>query len=192
MGDTGTYIYYTNHIVRVALAVLTGLDGPVVEDERGYLLLAQSLAAGDGFALPMPSSELAFAAGLDAVPPLRAFRAPLLPLLGAPLAAAGGGVVALRVLSLLAGAVCAPLLLLGLRRCVAPRAAFLAKIGLAFLLSAVCVVPQLLSAVAATAGGRQPPWGEIIWFAGVGIVLGVLLIPTAAAAFRDVTARRER
>ena len=89
---------------RVALSAWTGGGSPV-EDERGYLLIAESLANGDGFALPVPA-ELIAAAGLDApdVPARTAFRGPLLPLLAAPLVALGAGVSALRWLNVLLGA----------------------------------------------------------------------------------------
>jgi len=109
--------------VRVAAAVAIGLDGPPLGDERGYALLAESLAAGDGLRLPVPA-ELLGQLGIPDHPPLRAFRAPLLPLVLAPVAACGGGLFAMRAICLLLGAACAPLLLLASGRLLSERAGF--------------------------------------------------------------------
>ena len=93
--------------VRIALGAWTGISGPPVEDERGYTLLAASVADGRGFELPVPDSH---------APPRTSFRAPLVPLLYAPLASLGGGVREFRMLSILIGALGAPLLYLASRR----------------------------------------------------------------------------
>lgn len=92
---------------RVALGAWTGISGPPVEDERGYALLAASLADGRGFELPVPASD---------APPRTSFRAPVVPLIYAPAAALGGGVRAFRVVSILIGALGAPLLYFAARR----------------------------------------------------------------------------
>ncbi len=93
--------------LRAVAALALGIDGPPVEDERGYRLLTQSVATGDGLRLPLPEH-------LDG-PDRRAFRAPLVPLVFAPIAMVGGDVVAMRLLNLLLGALGAPLLFLALR-----------------------------------------------------------------------------
>src|SRR5262245_52886491 len=95
--------------VRAAWGIASGLAGPPVEDERGYALLARSLAEGRGFSLPLPGE-------LGDVAPRTSFRAPLVPALLAPLAAAGLGDVAFRLASVVAGAAAAPLAWLALRR----------------------------------------------------------------------------
>lgn len=97
--------------VRVAAALVTGIGGGPVEDERGYSLLAESLARGDGFLLPLPPGpEFADVAARTS------FRAPLWPLVLAPVSALGGGVVAFRIVAMLIGAAAAPLLWIVLRR----------------------------------------------------------------------------
>ena len=103
------------------------LDGPPRGDERGYVLLAESLAAGEGLRLPVPADVLA-AAGVAAHPGLRAFRGPVVPLLLAPVAAAGGGIAAMRALLLVVGALCAPLLFVAARPLVGDRAALWAGV----------------------------------------------------------------
>jgi len=94
---------------RVAWGLATGLSGAPVEDERGYALLARSLADGRGLELTLPSE-------FADVPPRTSFRAPLVPVLLAPLAALGLGDAAFRVAAIFAGAAAAPLAWLALRR----------------------------------------------------------------------------
>lgn len=94
---------------RLGWGLFAGLGGPPVEDERGYALLARSLAAVGRFELPLPEE-------FGEVPPRTSFRAPLVPLLLAPLSAAGLDVTAFRVAAVLAGSLAAPLAWIGLRR----------------------------------------------------------------------------
>ncbi len=114
-------------VVRVALAAIAGIDGPPVEDERGYVLLAHSLLDDFSLRLPVPDDVMT-QAGLGGKRYLHGFRAPLLPLVGAIL---GGSAIALRVLSLVAGTLSAPVLLLSLRHRVPRRTAFLAALAYA-------------------------------------------------------------
>ena len=104
---TAIVLFFLALAVRVALGAWTGMSGPPVEDERGYTLLAQSVAQGRGFELPVPDS--------DALP-RTSFRAPVVPLLYAPLAALGGGVRAFRTLTILIGALGSPLLYFAARK----------------------------------------------------------------------------
>lgn len=91
--------------VRVAAAAVFGIGGPPVEDEIDYVAIAESVARGEGLQIP------------DALLPARtAFRPPLLPLLLAPVVSLGGGVLALRCVSIVVGALAAPLAYRALRR----------------------------------------------------------------------------
>lgn len=94
---------------RAGFGLAQGLGGPPLEDERGYVALARSLADGRGFELALPES-------LPPSPPRTSFRAPLVPLLMAPLAAAGAGVEGFRWAAILAGSLVAPIAWIGLRR----------------------------------------------------------------------------
>ena len=109
-----TLLFAVALAVRIAVGLWTGIGGPPVEDERGYTLLARSLAAGEGFALPVPE-EVAGRAEAQPVAPRTSFRGPALPAVLAAVAAAGGGVTAFRIVNLLIGAAAAPLLFLALR-----------------------------------------------------------------------------
>lgn len=99
-------------VLRLSAAFVLGVGGPPVEDERGYVALAHSLAEGRGFELPIADR-------VDVVDrpvaPRTSFRAPLLPLVLAPFAAASGSVPLLRVVCLVIGALGAPLLWLAVR-----------------------------------------------------------------------------
>lgn len=102
-------LFLAGLVIRLAAAAWTGLDGPWVGDERGYVLVARSWIAGEGFALPFPD---------DVAPgraPLTSFRTPGLPLLLSPAVALGASDAVLRLLSVLVGACLGPLLLVALR-----------------------------------------------------------------------------
>lgn len=99
-------------LARVGAVAVLGIDGPWQGDERGYVLVARSLVAGDGFALPLPP-ELAELHPQRS--PLTAFRTPGLPLLLVPLVAFGASDAALRLLTAVVGVTLGPLLLLALR-----------------------------------------------------------------------------
>jgi hypothetical protein len=174
--------------VRLGAAVWLGVDGPPRGDERGYMLLAQSLAAGEGLHLPVPA-DVVSAAGLDSVQPLRAFRGPVVPLFLAPVAALGGGLAAMRVLLLLAGALCAPLLLHAARPLLGDRAALWAALGYAVwpphvfvsahALSEPLSMALLLPAVALAARARVDGSGRATLAAGLLGGLAVLARPAA-------------
>ncbi len=170
--------------VRVAAAVFLGIDGPARGDERGYALLAQSLAAGEGLRLQLPKEWL-ISYPVFGLPEPRAFRAPLLPAVLAPVAALGGGLAAMRCVSLALGAACAPLLLLAARRLLSERAAFVAALAYAlwpplvhlslYALSEPLSMVLLLPAIGLTANKERGPCGAAI--AGVLAGLAILARP---------------
>jgi hypothetical protein len=92
---------------RVVLLFALGASAPPVDDERGYAAVAGSLARGEGFGFTVEGT------GLDGEPVMRrllAFRAPLYPVLLAPMhLATDGSPLALRLWSCLLGALAAPL-----------------------------------------------------------------------------------
>jgi len=115
---------------RGALLLAAGPGSRLVEDEREYAAVAGSLARGEGFGFD--AAGLA-AGGAEVRARLVAFRAPLLPLVLAPVhALTGGSPAALRTLSCLVGALAAPLALgLALRAGAGPRAAAAAGVAVA-------------------------------------------------------------
>lgn len=177
---------------RAALAVWSGIGGPPVEDERGYVLVAGSLAEGRGFELPVPG---------DAAPPRTSFRAPLVPLLFAPVAALGGGAAAMRIASIVLGAAGAPLLYLAARRTALGERAVWAAAAYALwppalhgsvrALSEPASQALLLGGIAAlVAGGPRSGWA-----AGALASLAVLarpaaLVPAALLVFAAGPRRR--
>jgi hypothetical protein len=173
-------------VVRAGVALWLGLHGPVVGDERGYVLLAESLAAGDGFRLPVPADVLA-AAGVPGDSPLRAFRGPLVPLSLAPLSLLGAGLTAMRVMTLLVGAVGAALLYLASRRLVGERAACAAGLVYALwpphvfvsvhVLSEPLSTALLLVAVMLAGHARGEGGGRAAALAGFVVGLSVLARP---------------
>jgi 4-amino-4-deoxy-L-arabinose transferase-like glycosyltransferase len=185
--------------VRVAAAAVLGIDGPAVGDERGYMLIAEALVRGDGFALPVPG-EVVAGAGLSEVAPLRAFRAPLWPILLAPVA--GFGVTAARVLALVIGSLAAPLLWIVLRRgslgrnALWPALACAAWPPLVYLslraLSESLAVTLVLGAVALL--GRAGEARRSVLAAGVAAGLAVLAKPAVLVAclFLAVAARSRK
>ncbi len=138
---------------RAAVLLLAGPGAEPEGDERGYALLATSLAAGDGLQLALPDELHAPDGRVPA--PRTSFRAPLVPLLFAPFAR--GGLPLLRWVSVLVGALGAPLLLAAAARGpLGPRAALVAACAYALWPPAVHVSVRALSepfAVALLLGG---------------------------------------
>jgi hypothetical protein len=148
---TALWLFALALLVRLAAGLWTGFGREAVEDERGYVAIAESLAHGDGFGMQRgvfgirdrgaaEFEEIEWIGPLDPVepPPPRplrrrlfpqfghprvSFRGPVIPLLLAPAAILGGGVAAMRLVSILLGALGAPLLFLALRNSpLGPRA----------------------------------------------------------------------
>ncbi|MCE9638149.1 MAG: hypothetical protein K8T90_20800 [Planctomycetes bacterium] len=101
-------LFATALVVRVGAALVLGIAGAPVEDEIDYVALARSLASGRGFSF-VP-------AGFEHLEPRMAFRPPLLPLLLTPVTWLGGGVAAMRCVSIVCGALVPVFAYLGLRR----------------------------------------------------------------------------
>ena len=120
---TALWLFALALVVRLAAGLWTGLDREPVEDERGYVETARSLE-GSGYVKGIdplsPRSPFAIWRtwrALDGVHIVRrvSFRAPVVPFLFVPVVAFGGGVAAMRLLSILIGALGPPLLFLALR-----------------------------------------------------------------------------
>lgn len=136
---TALWLFVVALVVRLAAGLWTGLDREPVEDERGYVAIAGTLAQGNGFgmqrrvmqAMPLRAGdeliELVEPLGTPLPPPPRrfvfyrvkdhrfSFRGPITPLLLAPVSVLGGGIAAMRLVSILLGALGPPLLFLALR-----------------------------------------------------------------------------
>jgi hypothetical protein len=146
-------------LVRLAAALVVGIDGPLVEDERGYAAVADALADGRGFELPvadrMPRHEPLSA------PPRTSFRAPLLPLLLAPLAALDAPAIALRLVSVLLGAASVALLYWAARDGPLGRWAWLVGLAYAVWPPAVYLSLKVLS----------EPLGQVLLLGAIGLTL---------------------
>ncbi len=174
--------------VRLAATAWFGIDAPPRGDERGYVLLAESLAAGDGFRLPVPRAVLD-AAGVAGHPGVRAFRGPLLPLVLAPVAAVGGGIGAMRLLLAVLGACGAPLLFVAARQLLEGRAALAVALAYALwpphvfvsahMLSEPLSMALLVAASALASRARLRDGGRVALAAGLMAGLAVLARPAA-------------
>ena len=117
---TALWLFALALVVRLAAGLWTGLDREPVEDERGYIETARFVAGHELKALN-PLEPFSGYAMWRAFPgqksPVRrvSFRAPVVPYLFAPVAAAGGGFAGMRLMSILLGAFGPPLLFLALR-----------------------------------------------------------------------------
>jgi hypothetical protein len=113
----------------VLLAFDGGPSRPLEGDERGYAAVAGSLARGEGFAMTVEGTT---ERGVAVVRRLLAFRAPLLPLVLAPVhGLTGGDPAALRWACVLLGALAAPLAFSAARRLGGERAARIAGVAVA-------------------------------------------------------------
>jgi hypothetical protein len=119
---TALWLFALALAVRLAAGTWTGLGREPVEDERGYADIAQSLA-GDyvkGIDPLSPRSDYVIWREFDTVGRGRgfsrvSFRAPVVPLFFTPVARFHGGIAAMRLVSILLGALGPPLLFLALR-----------------------------------------------------------------------------
>jgi 4-amino-4-deoxy-L-arabinose transferase-like glycosyltransferase len=128
-------------------AVLFAFDGgpsrPFEGDEQGYAAVAGSLARGEGFSMTVAGFT---PGGLEIKEPRFAFRAPLLPLVLAPVHfATGGHPAALRIACAILGALAAPLAFGVASRIAGPRAAWYAGLAVAFWPSHAWLSARVLS-----------------------------------------------
>jgi hypothetical protein len=136
---TALWLFALALVVRLAAGLATGIDREPVEDERGYVAIATTVADGNGFGMQRrvvwlrteASESLEAVEQIEPIGPAlpkpprpmfirirdtrASFRSPLAPLLFAPVAALGGGIAAMRLVSILLGALGPPLLFLALR-----------------------------------------------------------------------------
>jgi len=130
---TALWLFALALVVRLAAGMWTGLGREPVEDERGYVAVAMSVADGDGFGMrirftgrvdDLHQPVLRSIEPLNGWPHLRSpagvrtssFRAPVVPFLAAPFAAEGSGIAGMRLVVILLGALGPPLLFLALRK----------------------------------------------------------------------------
>ncbi len=139
-------------LVRAALLVAIWDTVGILEgDEKGYEQVARSLARGDGCLIQQGGcveQELPGGGSVNAlsIRKFLAFRAPLLPLVLAPVhLVTGGSPVALRLACIVLGALAAPLALLAARRLGGDRAGWIAGLAVALWPSHAWLSVRILS-----------------------------------------------
>jgi hypothetical protein len=105
--------------VRLGVGLWTGMSREPVEDEQGYVITSNSVAGLSSIPEVTPQPVFAiyrvFSDPTWRVECRTSFRAPVVPIFFATVAAAGGGVAWMRMISILLGALGPPLLFLALR-----------------------------------------------------------------------------
>jgi hypothetical protein len=132
------------------VAALCALDGgasrPLEGDEKGYAAVAGSLVRGEGFQLRVAAESIVDKNGNPLLVTMKAFRAPLLPLVVAPVHwISGGSPAALRLWCALLGALAAPLAFVVAARIGGVRAGWIAGLAVALWPAHVWLSARVLS-----------------------------------------------
>jgi uncharacterized membrane protein len=133
---TALLLFALAFAIRLAVGLWSGLSREPVEDERGYVEIAQSLKDGRGFEMHRWFSGLPEDRGAESVwfheSTRTAFRGPVVPLVFAPFATQDGGAARMRLVCVLLGSLGPPLLFVALRQSHLARYASLPAAAYAF------------------------------------------------------------